>query len=192
MKLFLKGDRCYTDRCGFERHSYPPGQHGQGRAKFSDFGIQLREKQKVKRMYGLLEKQFRSYFATADRQKGITGTNLLTLLERRFDNVIYRLGFAMSRAQARQLVSHNHFLVNGKKVNIPSFLVNVGDVIEIKENSRKIPQVSEALGAVERRGIPQWLEVDKDNFRGVIRLLPSREDITMPIQEHLIVELYSK
>jgi small subunit ribosomal protein S4 len=152
----------------------------------------LREKQKVKRMYGLLEKQFRSYFATADRQKGITGTNLLTLLERRFDNVIYRLGFAMSRAQARQLVSHNHFLVNGKKVNIPSFLVNVGDVIEIKENSRKIPQVSEALGAVERRGIPQWLEVDKDNFRGVIRLLPSREDITMPIQEHLIVELYSK
>jgi small subunit ribosomal protein S4 len=192
MKLFLKGDRCYTDRCGFERHSYPPGQHGQGRAKFSDFGIQLREKQKVKRMYGLLEKQFRSYFSTADRQKGITGTNLLTLLERRFDNVIYRLGFAMSRAQARQLVNHNHFLVNGKKVNIPSFLVTVGDVIEIQEKSRKIPQVIEALGAVERRGIPQWLEVDKDNFRGVIRLLPSREDITMPIQEHLIVELYSK
>jgi small subunit ribosomal protein S4 len=192
MKLFLKGDRCYTDRCGFERHSYPPGQHGQGRAKFSDFGIQLREKQKVKRMYGLLEKQFRSYFSTADRQKGITGTNLLTLLERRFDNVIYRLGFAMSRAQARQLVSHNHFMVNGKKVNIPSFLVTVGDVIEIQEKSRKIPQVIEALGAVERRGIPQWLEVDKDNFRGVIRLLPSREDITMPIQEHLIVELYSK
>lgn len=192
MKLFLKGDRCYTDRCAFERHSYPPGQHGQGRAKFSDFGIQLREKQKVKRMYGLLEKQFHSYFSTADRQKGITGTNLLTLLERRFDNVIYRLGFAMSRAQARQLVNHNHFLVNGKKVNIPSFLVNVGDIIEIKENSRKIPQVIEALGAVDRRGIPQWMEVDKDNFRGVIRLLPSREDITMPIQEHLIVELYSK
>jgi small subunit ribosomal protein S4 len=192
MKLFLKGDRCYTDRCAFERHSYPPGQHGQGRAKFSDFGIQLREKQKVKRMYGLLEKQFRSYFAKADRQKGITGTNLLTLLERRFDNVVYRLGFAMSRAQARQLVSHNHFLVNGKKVNIPSFLVNVGDTIEIKENSRKIPQVIEAMAAVDRRGIPQWLEVDKDNYRGVIRLLPSREDITMPIQVHLIVELYSK
>jgi len=192
MKLFLKGDRCYTDRCAFERHSYPPGQHGQGRAKFSDFGVQLREKQKVKRIYRLLEKQFRSYFTTADRQKGITGTNLLTLLERRFDNVIYRLGFAMSRAQARHLVSHNHFLVNGKKVNIPSFMVNVGDVIEVKDKSRKIPQVLEALGAVERRGIPQWLEVDKDNFRGVIRLLPSREDITMPIQEHLIVELYSK
>ena len=192
MKLFLKGDRCYTDRCAFERHSYPPGQHGQGRAKFSDFGIQLREKQKVKRMYGLLEKQFRSYFTTADRQKGITGTNLLTLLERRFDNVIYRLGFAMSRAQSRQLVSHNHFLVNGKKVNIPSFMVDIGDVIEVREKSRKIPQLLEALGAVDRRGIPQWLEVDKDNFRGLIRLLPSREDITMPIQEHLIVELYSK
>ncbi len=192
MKLFLKGDRCYTDKCGFERHSYPPGQHGQGRAKFSDFGIQLREKQKVKRIYGLLEKQFRSYFTTADRQKGITGTNLLTLLERRFDNVVYRLGFAMSRAQARHLVSHNHFLVNGKKVNIPSFRVNVGDIIEVQEKSRKIPQVLEALGAVDRRGIPQWLEVDKENFRGVIRLLPAREDITMPIQEHLIVELYSK
>ncbi len=192
MKLFLKGDRCYTDKCAFERHSYPPGQHGQGRAKFSDFGIQLREKQKVKRMYGLLEKQFRSYFASADRQKGITGTNLLTLLERRFDNVIYRLGFAISRAQARQLVSHNHFLLNGQKVNIPSLLVNVGDVIEVKEKSREIPQIIESLKAVERRGVPQWLEVDKDNFRGTVRLLPSREDITMPIQEHLIVELYSK
>lgn len=192
MKLFLKGDRCYTDKCGFERHSYPPGQHGQGRAKFSDFGVQLREKQKVKRIYGLLEKQFRSYFSTADRQKGITGTNLLTLLERRLDNVVYRLGFAMSRAQARHLVNHNHFLVNGKKVNIPSFLVTIGDIIEVKEKSRKIPQVLEALAAVDRRGIPQWVEVDKENFRGVIRLLPSREDITMPIQEHLIVELYSK
>ena len=192
MKLFLKGDRCYTDKCAFERHSYPPGQHGQGRAKFSDFGIQLREKQKVKRMYGLLEKQFRSYFASADRQKGITGTNLLTLLERRFDNVIYRLGFAISRAQARQLVSHNHFLLNGHKVNIPSLLVNVGDVIEVREKSREIPQIVESLKAVERRGVPQWLEVDKENFRGMIRLLPSREDITMPIQEHLIVELYSK
>ena len=192
MKLFLKGDRCYTDKCAFERHSYPPGQHGQGRAKFSDFGIQLREKQKVKRMYGLLEKQFRSYFANADRQKGITGTNLLTLLERRFDNVIYRLGFAISRAQARQLVSHKHFLLNGHKVNIPSLLVNVGDVIEVREKSREIPQIVESLKAVERRGVPQWLEVDKENFRGMIRLLPSREDITMPIQEHLIVELYSK
>lgn len=143
-------------------------------------------------MYGLLEKQFRSYFAMADRQKGITGTNLLTLLERRFDNVIYRLGFAISRSQARQLVSHNHFLLNGKKVNIPSLLVNVGDVIEVKEKSREVPQIVESLKAVERRGVPQWLEVDKDNFRGTIRLLPSREDITMPIQEHLIVELYSK
>ncbi len=192
MKLFLKGDRCYTDKCAFERKSYPPGQHGQGRAKFSDFGIQLREKQKVKRMYGLLEKQFRGYFAMADRQKGITGTNLLSLLERRLDNVIYRLGFAMSRAQARQLVSHDHFLVNGKKANIPSILVNIGDVIEVKEKSREIAQIQESLKAVERRGVPQWLEVDKDNFRGSVRLLPTREDITMPIQEHLIVELYSK
>lgn len=192
MKLFLKGDRCYTDKCAFERHSYPPGQHGQARAKYSDYGIQLREKQKVKRMYGLLEKQFRGYFELAERQKGITGTNLLTLLERRLDNVVYRLGFAVSRAQARQLVRHNHFLLNGHKINIPSYLVKVGDVIEVRGKSRQIPLISEAIKASARRGLPAWLELEEDNFRGHIRQFPSREDITMPIQEHLIVELYSK
>jgi small subunit ribosomal protein S4 len=192
MKLFLKGDRCYTDKCGFERHSYPPGQHGQGRAKFSDFGIQLREKQKVKRMYGLLEKQFRGYFAQAERQKGITGTNLLVLLERRFDNVVFRMGFASSRAQARQLVRHNHFLINGKKVNIASYLLNIGDKVQVVEGSRKIPQLLDALETVARRGVPQWLELEKENFQGTVRQLPTREDLTMPIQEHLIVELYSK
>ncbi len=192
MKLFLKGDRCYTDKCAFERHSYPPGQHGQGRTKYSDFGIQLREKQKVKRMYGLLEKQFRGYFHSAERQKGITGTNLLVLLERRLDNVVFRMGFASSRAQARQLVRHNHFLVNGKKVNIPSYLVNVEDTVQVKEASRQIPQLLDAIDTVARRGIPQWLEVDKEAYQGVMRQLPTREDLTMPIQEHLIVELYSK
>lgn len=192
MKLFLKGDRCFTDKCAFERRSYPPGQHGQARAKYSDFGIQLREKQKVKRMYGLLERQFRGYFHLAERQKGITGTNLLTLLERRLDNVVYRLGFAVSRAQARQLVRHNHFLLNGRKVNIPSYLLNVGDVIELKEKSRQIPQITEAIRASARRGIPAWLDFEEENFRGSVRQLPTREDITMPIQEHLIVELYSK
>lgn len=192
MKIFLKGDRCYTDKCGFERHGYPPGQHGQARAKFSDFGIQLREKQKVTRMYGLLEKQFRGYFEKAERQKGITGTNLLVLLERRLDNVIFRMGFASSRAQARQLVRHNHFLVNGKKVNIPSYLMNIGDTVLVREKSRKIAQLMESLETVARRGIPQWLELDKEKFLGVVRMFPTREDLTMPIQEHLIVELYSK
>ncbi len=192
MKLFLKGDRCYTDKCAFERHSYPPGQHGQARAKFSDFGIQLREKQKVKRMYGLLEKQFRGYFSKAEGQKGITGTNLLILLERRLDNIVFRMGFANSRAQARQLVRHNHFLVNGKKVNIPSYLVNVGDTILVREKSRKIPQLLESMETVARRGVPQWMDVDKERFEGVMRMLPTREDLTMPIQEHLIIELYSK
>lgn len=192
MKLYLKGDRCYTDKCAFERHSYPPGQHGQARAKYSDYGIQLREKQKVKRMYGLLERQFRNYFHLAERQKGITGTNLLTLLERRLDNVVYRLGFAVSRAQARQLVRHNHFLLNGRKVNIPSYLVQEGDVIELKEGSRQIPQIVEAVRSSARRGTPDWLNLDLENFRGSVLRLPAREDITMPIQEHLIVELYSK
>lgn len=192
MKIFLKGDRCYTDKCGFERHGYPPGQHGQARAKFSDFGIQLREKQKVKRMYGLLEKQFRGYFEKAERQKGVTGTNLLVLIERRLDNVVFRMGFASSRAQARQLVRHNHFLVNGKKVNIPSYLMNIGDTVLVKEKSRKIAQLMESMETVARRGIPQWLEIDKEKYQGVVRMFPTREDLTMPIQEHLIVELYSK
>jgi small subunit ribosomal protein S4 len=192
MKLYLKGDRCYSDKCAFERRGYPPGQHGQGRAKFSSYGVQLREKQKVKRMYGLLEKQFRNFFAKAERKKGITGTNLLIFLERRLDNMIYRLGFANSRNEARQLVLHSHFSVNGHKVNIPSYLVDVGDVIDLREKSRKVAKIGESLEAVARRGVPAWLELDKENYRGRIVALPSREDLTMPIREQLIVELYSK
>jgi len=192
MKLYLKGDRCYSDKCAFERRGYPPGQHGQGRAKFSSYGVQLREKQKVKRMYGLLEKQFRNFFARAERKKGITGTNLLIFLERRLDNMIYRLGFANSRNEARQLVLHSHFSVNGHKVNIPSYLVDVGDVIDLREKSRKVAKIGESLEAVARRGVPAWLELDKENYRGRIVALPSREDLTMPIREQLIVELYSK
>lgn len=192
MKMFLKGDRCYSDKCAFERRSYAPGQHGQGRGKRSEYGIQLREKQKVKWMYGLLESQFRGTFARAERMKGVTGTNLLVLLERRLDNVVYRLGFANSRSQARQLVRHNHFLVNGKKVNIPSFLVKPGDNVSLKEKSRNIPVILEAMEAVARRGIPQWLELDKGQFSGTVKSLPVREDLTMPIQEQLVVELYSK
>lgn len=192
LKLYLKGDRCYSDKCAAERRNYPPGQHGQGRAKFSSYGVQLREKQKVKRMYGLVEKQFRNCFAEAERQKGITGTNLLILLERRLDNMVYRLGFANSRNEARQLVGHNHFQVNGQKVNIPSYLVKVSDVIELREKSRKIAKIGESLEGVARRGVPSWLELDKDHFRGRILSFPGREDLTMPIKEQLIVELYSK
>ena len=193
MKLFLKGDRCYSDKCAFDRRSYAPGQHGQRRrGKVSDYSIQLREKQKVKRLYGLSEKQFRLFFSRADRQKGITGTNLLVLLERRLDNVVYRLGFGNSRAQGRQFVRHNHFLVNGKKVNIPSYMIQADDVVEVREKSKKIQSINDSLDAVVRRGIPQWLELEKDSFRGMIKGFPVREDITMPIQEQLIVELYSK
>jgi small subunit ribosomal protein S4 len=192
IKLYLKGDRCYSDKCAYERRSYPPGQHGQGRKKFSDYGIQLREKQKVKRMYGLLERQFRAYFHTAERQKGVTGTNLLVLLERRLDNVVYRMGFANSRSQARQLVRHNHFFVNGKRVNIPSYLIKENDTVEVKEKSRNIVPIAEAMEAVARRGIPQWLEMEKDKFKGTVKAYPSRDELTMPIQEQLIVELYSK
>jgi small subunit ribosomal protein S4 len=193
LKLFLKGDRCYTDKCAFERRSYPPGQHGQRRGgKISDYGVQLREKQKVKRIYGVLEKQFRKYYERAERQKGITGTNLLILLERRLDNIVYRMGFASSRNQARQLVRHSHFTVNGRKVNIPSCQVKIGDVIEVKEKSRKIPTILEAIETVVRREMPSWLEVDSGNFRGTIKEFPNREELTMPINEQLIVELYSK
>jgi small subunit ribosomal protein S4 len=192
MKLYLKGERCYSDKCAFERRGYPPGQHGQGRAKFSSYGVQLREKQKVKRMYGLLEGQFHIFFDRAERKKGITGTNLLIFLERRLDNMVYRLGFANSRNEARQLVRHSHFTVNGQKVNIPSYLVEVGDVIELREKSRKITRIGESLEGVARRGVPVWLELEKENFRGRIVALPSREDLTMPIREQLIVELYSK
>jgi len=192
LKLFLKGERCYTEKCAYDRRNYPPGQHGQARKKFSEYGTQLREKQKVKRMYGILENQFRNIFKEADRQKGITGETLLSLLERRLDNIVYRLGFANSRNEARQLVRHNHFLVNQFKVNIPSYLVKPGDVIELREKSRKVVRILEALEGVARRGVPQWLELDKDQMKGGVKGLPTREDITIPIQEKLIVELFSK
>lgn len=193
LKLFLKGDRCFGEKCAFERRGYAPGEHGQGRKKqASDYGLQLREKQKLKRMYSILEKQFAGYFEKADRQKGITGTNLLLFLERRLDNMAFRMGFANSRTEARQLVRHNHFLVNGKRVNIPSYLVKIGDEITVKENSRTIARISEAVSTVARRGVPQWLELDKENFKGTVKMLPVREELTMPIQEQLIVELYSK
>lgn len=193
LKLFLKGERCYTDKCAIERRNYPPGQHGQARRrKQSDYGEQLREKQKVKRMYGLAEKQFRNYYFRAARMKGVTGENLLTLLERRLDNVIYRLGFACNRAEARQLVLHRHFVVNGRRVNVPSFLVRAGSAIEVRESSRKVGKIQDALSGVDRRGLPAWLEVDKDNLKGSVVSMPSRQDITVPIREQLIVELYSK
>jgi len=193
LKLFLKGDRCFSDKCAFDRRSYPPGDHGQRRGrKVSDYGIQLREKQKVKRMYGLSEKQFRLFFKRADKQKGITGTNLLVMLERRLDSTVYRMGFVNSRTQGRHFVKHNHFLVNGKKVNIPSYITKMGDIIEVREKSRKVKAIEDAMDAVVRRGLPQWLELDKDNFKASIKALPVREDLTMPIEEQLIVELYSK
>jgi small subunit ribosomal protein S4 len=192
LKLFLKGDRCYSEKCAFERRSYAPGEHGQIRKKHSDYGVQLRAKQKLKRMYGLLEKQFRGYFEKADRQKGITGTNLLLFLERRLDNMVFRMGFANSRDEARQLVRHNHFLVSGKPVNIPSFLVRVGDDIQVREGSRKVARIQEALETVARRGVPPWLELDKENFKGTVKIFPVRDELTMPVQEQLVVELYSK
>lgn len=193
VKLFLKGDRCYSDKCAFDRRSYPPGQHGERRGrKMSDYGIQLREKQKIKRIYGLSEKQFHLFFERAERRKGITGTNLLVALECRLDNVVFRLGFASSRTQARQMVQHSHFLVNGRKVNIPSYRVKIGDAVEVRERSRKIQLIQDALDAVVRRGVPQWLDLAKDNLKGVVKSLPVREDLTMPMQEQLVVELYSK
>jgi len=192
MQLYLKGDRCYTDKCAIERRHYPPGQHGQRRGKLSDYGLQLREKQKVKRIYGVLEKQFRGYFERAERQKGVTGTNLLVLLERRLDNVVYRLGFANSRAQARLMVRHGLIVVNGGKVSLPSFLVKKGDVIQVNEKGRNMPMIRDALEAVARRGLPTWIDLAKEEAQGRVIMLPTREDVTMPIQEHLIVELYSK
>jgi small subunit ribosomal protein S4 len=192
MKLFLKGERCYTEKCAITRRNYAPGQHGQRRPKPSEYGLQLREKQKVKRIYGVLEQQFRNYFARAERQKGITGETLLLLLERRLDSVVYRLGLASSRAQARQLVRHEHFLVNSRKVNIPSFIVNAGDVIQVREKSQSLEPIQAALETAEQRGIPGWLELEKAEFKGHVRQLPSRDQITLPIQEQLIVELYSK
>jgi len=192
MKLFLKGDRCFKEKCAFERRGYAPGQHGRRRSKIQGYGIQLREKQKVKRMYGVLERQFRNYFFKAARSKGITGTILLQMLERRLDNVVYRLGFASSRTMARQLVSHGHIQVDGRKVTISSALVKPGSVIALREKSRKNEQIKICLDTAKGRGVPSWLELDADQFRGTVKQLPSREDIAMPVQEQLIVELYSK
>ena len=191
-KLFLKGDRCYTDKCAYERRPYAPGASGPSRKKMSDYAVQLREKQKVRRMYGVLEKQFRSYFQRADMMTGVTGANLLALLECRLDNVVYRLGYAGSREQARQMVRHGIFTLNGHKANIPSMQVKIGDVIEVREGSRKMAPVVEAADVTARRGLPQWLELDSDNFKGMVKAMPVREDITFPINEQLIVELYSK
>jgi len=192
MKLFLKGDRCFKEKCAFERRGYAPGQHGRRRSKVQGYGIQLREKQKVKRMYGVLERQFRNYFAKATRKKGITGANLLQMLELRLDNVVYRLGFASSRAMARQLVAHGHIVVDGGKVDIPASLVGPGSVVSLKEASRKNEAIKICLDTAKGRGVPSWLELDADRFQGTVKQSPSREEITLPIQEQLIVELYSK
>ncbi len=192
MKLFLKGDRCFKDKCAIERRNYPPGQHGRRRSKLLGYGIQLREKQKVKRIYGLLESQFRLAFGRAERTKGITGANLLQELECRLDNVTFALGFAASRAQARQLVRHGHVTVDGKKVSIPSFRVGKGQVISIKEKSRANEQIKASVETARARGVPSWLDLTPESFSGRVVELPKREDIKLPIQEQLIVELYSK
>ena len=192
MKLFLKGERCFTDKCAIERRNYPPGQHGQGRHKMSEYSVQLREKQKVKRIYGVLERQFRRYFHLAEQSRGVTGEALLVNLERRLDNIVYRMGFANSRNEARQLVRHGHFSINGRTVTIPSSLVRVGDKIEVREGSRKVARIVDALELSQRRGVPEWLEVQREAFVGTVKALPQRADLTMPINETLIVELYSK
>jgi small subunit ribosomal protein S4 len=191
-KLFLKGDRCYTEKCAVERRQYPPGQHGQRRGKLSDYGIQLREKQKVRNSYGLLEKQFRKYFHKANSKKGVTGEVLLQFLETRLDNVVYRMGFAANRSSARQLVKHRHFLVNGKDVNIPSYNVQAGDAVEVRESSRDIDIIKDSMSRGEQRGTPSWLDMDFQNFKGKVAHIPSREEIQLVAQEQLIVELYSK
>ncbi len=193
LKLFLKGERCYTDKCAIERRSYPPGEHGQRRRpKLSEYSVQLREKQKLKRTYGLLERQFRRLFGMAERKRGVTGETLLVLLERRLDNMVYRMGFTNSRAEARQLVRHGHFTVNGRKVNVPSYLVDAGDTVAVRERSRGMTRIQEALELSRRRGVPEWLETDATAFTGTVRMLPKRTDLTMPINEKLVVELYSK
>lgn len=193
MKLFLKGERCYGEKCAIERRNVPPGQHGKGRrARLMGYGLQLREKQKVKRMYGVLERQFRRYFEQADRRKGVTGETLLQLLERRLDNVVYRLGFAVSRPQARQLVRHGHFTVNGRRANVPSFSVKAGDVVAVRPSSAKNPAIVYAMEEVKGRGVPEWLEVDGEALTGRLAAAPRRDQLNLPIQEQLIVELYSK
>lgn len=191
-KLFLKGDRCYTEKCAITKRSYSPGQHGQQRRKMSEYGMQLREKQKARRFYGVFEKQFRNYFKIARNMKGVTGENLLRLLESRLDNVVYRLGFAASRPEARQLVRHNHFTVNGKRVNIPSYLLKPGEIVAVSERSKNTEKFKQIVEEGEGRLIPEWLEVDRNNMTGKVVTLPSREEIDLPVQEHLIVELYSK
>jgi len=192
MKLFLKGDRCFTNKCAIERRNFPPGQHGKRRSKILGYGIQLREKQKVKRFYGILEEQFRLTFQRAERMRGVTGENLLSLLERRLDNVVHRLGFAASRTQARQLVRHGHVRVNGRKVNVPSFVVTAGAIVSVKEKSRKNPLIVGAVETAKGRGIPAWLELHAAEFEGKVVALPKREDVALPVNEKLIVELYSK
>jgi small subunit ribosomal protein S4 len=193
MKLFLKGERCYTEKCAIEKRNVPPGQHGRARkSKLVGYGVQLREKQKVKRTYGVLENQFRRYFEAADRQKGITGELLLQMLERRLDNVVYRLGFATSRPQARQLVRHGHFTVNGRKVDIPSYAVRAGDTVAVRQTSRETPAIQHAIEEVKGRGIPEWLSFDPGSLAGRVASLPTRAQINLPVQEQLIVELYSK
>ena len=192
VKLFLKGTRCMTDKCAIERRSYPPGQHGQGRSRMTDYSAQLREKQKLRRMYGVLERQFRVIFKRAERQNGVTGENLLRLLEQRLDNVVYRIGFALSRKQARQLVNHGHILLNGKKADIASITTSVGDVITVKPKSHELLAIISALEVAEGRGAPGWIDVDRDVFRGSINALPTKDDIGAPVNEQVIVELYSR
>ena len=191
-KLFLKGSRCMTEKCAIERRSYPPGQHGQGRQRVSEYSAQLREKQKLRRIYGLQERQFRGVFGRAERKTGITGEHLLKLLECRLDNVVYRLGFAASRKEARQVVNHGHLLLNGRKTDVPSYTVKAGDVIEVRQRSREIPSIQSALEAVDGRGIPSWLELDRAAFKGTVRGLPTKEEIALPVNEQLVVELYSR
>lgn len=192
LKLFLKGERCFTDKCAIERRNYPPGAHGQARTRFSEFSIRLREKQKVRRIYGLMETQFRRYFEQAERMPGITGENLLVLLERRLDSVVYRLGFASSLAQARQLVRHGHIEVDGKAVTVPSYLLDVGELVSIAQKSRSKKVIVEAIEMSQRRGVPAWIALERDQFRGSMRALPARADLTMPVSEKLIVEHYSR
>jgi len=192
IKLFFKAERCYTDKCSYERRSYSPGQHGQSRSKISEYALQLREKQKVKRMYGLMEKQFRNTFFKADKARGVTGDNLITMLERRLDNVVYRLGFGGSRSQARLMVTHGYITVSGRRVDIPSYAVKADEVVEVKEKKRKDPFIAENLKTAERRGIPEWLALNKEALKGTVTRLPRRDDVVMPIQDQLIVELYSK
>lgn len=192
MKLFLKGDRCFTVKCAVEKRNYPPGEHGQRRSKPSEYGLQLREKQKMKRIYGVLETQFRTYFEMAARQKGVTGENLVRLLEQRLDNIVHRLGFAASRAQARVLVRHGHFRVNGRRVTVSSVLLRAGDVVEVQPKSRELTEIAGAIEGAKKRRVPAWLEMDAANFKATVRTLPSKEEMAIPVQEQLVVALYSK